>query len=668
MIAITTFFTIKNPIFAPSKALIFMMKNQNRQSKHAFWQSDITTLMLRLLVVYLVIIILQMAFYMIDKPYLGHINGFAEAMSIAKGSFVYNTMSLLWTNCLFILLSILPFRIREKRWYQGLLYAIFLITNIVMIIINASDVVYFSHTMKRLTLEDVHFTSNSNNIPIIIDFLQHNLPLTIICVILIGVLIYGWHYIKYQPTKIDNNKRYYIINTTTAVVVILLCISGMRGTFNPAKPWVKMEGAAAYSPEKTWLILSNPYCFLRSLDKDLKYDKVEYYDSNELDQIYSPEHCIDSSRYNLGQRNVVIFILESFSKEHSKFLNPELYKNETGCTPFLDSLMQEGYTFTHAYANGLKSIESVPAIFASIPSFKTSFATMPELFDDFEAMPEILVKQGYQTAFFSGGEHNSMGFEDISQRFGMQHCFCRNEFEATYPVNGNTIEPFWGVYDMPYFQFMADEIDKMQEPFLASVFNLTSHHPYRIPSDYIGTIPPGHTLEQRAVAYTDLSIRKFFDRVKAESWFNNTLFVFVADHVSPICYDPKSFTMQGHTSIIEFLYTPDGTLRGLDSTTVQQLDIMPTVLGLVGNKEPYFAFGRDVFNEPECQPVAYNCINLMYQCITDNTTFYFDTKKTLKSIGNAPTHNDEAFLKAVLQRYAQSLTNKKYTVSSNCRK
>ena len=77
------------------------------------------------------------------------------------------------------------------------------------------------------------------------------------------------------------------------------------------------------------------------------------------------------------------------------------------------------------------------------------------------------------------------------------------------------------------------------------------------------------------------------------------------------------------------------------------------------------AWFRSMFNEPERQPVAFNCINQVYQCITDSTTFYFDTEKTLKSIGNAPTNDNEAFLKAVLQSYSESLTNKKYTVSSS---
>jgi membrane-anchored protein YejM (alkaline phosphatase superfamily) len=85
-------------------------------------------------------------------------------------------------------------------------------------------------------------------------------------------------------------------------------------------------------------------------------------------------------------------------------------------------------------------------------------------------------------------------------------------------------------------------------------------------------------------------------------------------------------------------------------------------LGLVGNKEPYFAFGRDVFNEPERKPVAFNCVNQVYQCITDSTTFYFDTKKVLKTVAGQAQEKDEDLLKAVLQHYAESLNNQTYTI------
>lgn len=288
---------------------------------------------------------------------------------------------------------------------------------------------------------------------------------------------------------------------------------------------------------------------------------------------------------------------------------------------------------------------------------------MPELFGDFEAMPELLADQGYQTSFFYGGEHNLMDFEDITKQFGVQDCYFYDDFKAIHPANDNMVEPLWGVYDMPFMQFMADKIEQMSEPFFVSVFNLTSRHPYRVPPEYMEVVPRSHTPEQRVVAYTDLSIREFFNRVKNEPWFDNTIFVFVADHVSPMCYDPLSYTMQGRTSIIEFLYTPDGSLCGLDNSTVQQLDIMPTVLGLVGNKKPYFAFGRDVFNEPERKPVAFNCINQVYQCITDSTTFYSDSKEIMKSVIGSPSKEDMDYLKAVLQHYSNTLTRRCYKVT-----
>ena len=84
-----------------------------------------------------------------------------------------------------------------------------------------------------------------------------------------------------------------------------------------------------------------------------------------------------------------------------------------------------------------------------------------------------------------------------------------------------------------------------------------------------------------------------------EEWFRRTVFVFVADHVSSEKFAPVTRTYPGNYHIIGFMYTPDGALRGEVGDVVQQLDIMPTVLGLVGSEEPYFAFGRDVLNEPE---------------------------------------------------------------------
>ncbi len=118
-----------------------------------------------------------------------------------------------------------------------------------------------------------------------------------------------------------------------------------------------------------------------------------------------------------------------------------------------------------------------------------------------------------------------------------------------------------------------------------------------MPEQYEPVLPEGYTRIHRGAAYDDLAFRRFFERYGDREWFRRTLFVFVADHVSSEKFAPETLSYPGNCRIIGF-YTPDGALRGSSDDTAQQLDIMPTVLGLTGCREPYFAFGRDVLNEP----------------------------------------------------------------------
>ena len=104
--------------------------------------------------------------------------------------------------------------------------------------------------------------------------------------------------------------------------------------------------------------------------------------------------------------------MESMSAEHSAYLKPELYGNGTqpGYTPFLDSLMRQSLCFGQMYANGTRSIQAMPAVLGSIPSFKQPFVLMPQSLGKSRQLPQILRDKGYRTAFFCGSERGSMGF------------------------------------------------------------------------------------------------------------------------------------------------------------------------------------------------------------------------------------------------------------------
>ena len=156
------------------------------------------------------------------------------------------------------------------------------------------------------------------------------------------------------------------------------------------------------------------------------------------------------------------------------------------------------------------------------------------------------------------------------------------------------------------------------------------------------------------MAYTDLALRHFFEVAKNQSWFKNTIFVFVADHVSCETFTEEARSGAGNFHIIYFMYTPDGSVKGRSSTVTQQIDIMPTLLGLLNYNKPYFAFGRDVFSNDK-NGFAINYNGSAFQWITDSASYNFDEKTT----GNPVV---DIKVKAFVQRYYLQLEKRKFTV------
>jgi phosphoglycerol transferase MdoB-like AlkP superfamily enzyme len=504
--------------------------------------------------------------------------------------------------------------------------------------------------------------------------LVSNWWLILVAVLLSLGLWFGYKKIKYHATKIKNHWIYYPVNLVILAAFIGLWVGGVRGGFAWGIRPYTLSNAAYYAktPAKSYLILNNPMCIFKTMERK-PVERLNFFTDEELAALFSPTH---HNRFDtpFQKKNVVLFILESFSKEHSAYYCPHLYPDGQGFTPFLDSLMREGLCFHNAFANGRKSIDALPAVFASIPSYKNPFVLMPVSLGKMEALPAILSKNGYETYFFSGAEKNSMGFESFAVLSGIKNMISREDYEKKCEVNKNTIEPYWGVFDMPFLQFMASEMRQFQTPFFASVFNLSSHHPFVVPENYETQLPKGFTKIHPCVAYSDLAIRHFFDAVKNEPWFNNTIFVFVADHVSSEVYDSETYTAKGSNAIFYFIYTPDKSVRGQHYEVTQQIDIMPTLLGLLNYGKPYFAFGRDFLNEPERMPFATNFVGQTYQGISDSLLIYFDDSTTpeiyrfedchlqnnITNLNSPEQRKTFNYFRAVLQSYYDCLYRKEF--------
>ena len=636
--------------------------------------TPLALLVWRIALLYAALMLCRAAFWVYNAALLGP-PVWSELGQLVAGSLKFDTVSVLYANLLFIVLSLLPFHFRERSWYRRILFWYYAVINSLLIVaVNLADCVYFRYTQKRFTADEIFFTDNSNSAQLVLKFAAENWYLLLVGAVLIWLLVWGYGRKITPRSPLREGWVYHSVNTGLLVIAILLGIAGMRGGVTRMTRPITLSNATLYAStsEKANLILSNPFCILRTIGSGGSVKYTRYFSPEKLDEYFTPTHRPDSSAVNLEGRNVMVFILESMSAEHSAYLKPELYGNGTqpGYTPFLDSLMRQSLCFGQMYANGTRSIQAMPAVLGSIPSFKQPFVLMPQSLGKSRQLPQILRDKGYRTAFFCGSERGSMGFGAYARSAGVDRLLSREDYEAVHGTGD--FDGYWDIWDEPFLQFTGEELSKMQEPFFATLFTLSSHHPFVVPEEYADSLPEGYTRIHKGVAYDDMAFRRFFERYKDEEWFRRTIFVFTADHVSSEKFAEESLAFPGNMRIMGFIYTPDGALRGTIREVAQQLDLMPTLLGLLGNREPYFAFGRDVLNEPE-RPrwsVSYGGGN--FRAVTGDATLLFDEEQAtveprtdsgcIPSAGDTP---DAAALlpqlKALIQQYYTRIERKNYT-------
>jgi phosphoglycerol transferase MdoB-like AlkP superfamily enzyme len=197
-----------------------------------------------------------------------------------------------------------------------------------------------------------------------------------------------------------------------------------------------------------------------------------------------------------------------------------------------------------------------------------------------------------------------MGFSAYMQLAGIQHYYGKNEYN-----NDSDFDGIWGIWDEPFMQYMAKEMDQMKEPFFSSFFSLSSHHPFKVPEQFAGKFPKGTLPLHEPLGYADYALKRFFETASKSPWYQNTLFVICADHAS-MSHFKEYNTMPNSFAIPIVFYYPGGDLKGVSDKLVQQIDIMPTVLNYLHYDKPYFSFGFDAFSPDRNNFVVSNIGNI----------------------------------------------------------
>ncbi|MBL0121988.1 MAG: LTA synthase family protein [Betaproteobacteria bacterium] len=284
--------------------------------------------------------------------------------------------------------------------------------------------------------------------------------------------------------------------------------------------------------------------------------------------------------------NVVMVSVESFSAEFMA-----AFGNKQNLTPYLDRLAEEGMLFTHLYATGTRTVRGLEALSLSVPPTPGhSIVKRPDNANLY-TIGEVFKDHGYESLYLYGG----YGYFDNMNAFYAGNGYTVIDRTVLKPEQIH-FENIWGVADEDLFSLALRELDTRHaasKPFYAHIMTTSNHRPFTYPEGRIDI--PSKTSREGGVKYTDWAIGKFIEQARTKPWFDNTLFVIVADHTHKGRGRQELPLENYHIPMV--IYAPKHVQPRKIETIASQIDVSPTILGMLNVSYRSRFFGQDILLE-----------------------------------------------------------------------
>lgn len=640
--------------------------NYYKMLKYFRWQ-EYQVLLYRILLVYVFYFLARLLFYFYNSDLLV-INSVGEFFKLYYHGLAFDTTSIIYANGLFILLSILPLVKNTTEKYQKFLFYVYFVLNGIAFSTNFIDLIYYRFIFGRTTIAVWDSLEHeSNKLALFSNFLVNYWHVFLLLFLSMILWIFLYKRVTVKSAIPFKKIPYFVTSIIGFLVIVTMCIGGIRGDFKKSTRPINLLDASRHVTHISQgdFVLNTPFAIIRTMTANT-FKKVEFMPQSQVDEIVQP--IKQYANRPETKPNIVIFILESFGREYLGAFNKNTeIPKFVSYTPFLDSLTQHSMIYTNGYANGYKSIHGMSSVLSGIPSFKDAFTSSAYSKQEITSLVSVLKEEGYETNFYHGAPNGSMGFLGFANILGMDQYYGKTEFNDDSKFDG-----VWGIWDDPFFQYMKTSLDQKKKPFLATMFSVSSHEPYKVPAEFEGKFPKGTVNIHESIGYTDYALRHFFAEAKKSSWYENTIFVLVADHGNTVAYDEYMQEMNRHTVPIMF-FKPGGEFVGSDDSLSQQMDIFPTLMDMIGYKKPFRSWGRSLIDSKDVAPFVIRYSANMYQFMAGNYICTFDGSKAIgffdindKDLKNnlISNRNDEMDkleirCKAYIQDYMNRIIDKK---------
>ena len=533
--------------------------------------------------------LLRLGFYLFNFATFRAIDTATVLLAFGHG-LRFDVSALLWLNLPLVLLSLLvPVTARRG---QQLLRALFVALNVPGLLLNVIDWEYFKFIGRRLSNE-----WNTIGDDIARQAGQIGAHYWYLAVPLLGLIYLLWRLCPMpRPAELTSGlaRRPWLQRGLEFMVAVGLVVLGLRGGWQlkPLRTGTAFEQQPAVLGH---LVLNSTFTVLKSFD-EVPVGRASYFAANVALRPVLGQVSLPVRPAPAAPANVVLLLLESFSSEYTGVENG----GQGGYTPFFDSLAVTpgARLLRENYANGRRSIEALPAVFAGLPSLMDEpFINSGFQTAEMHGLGEILGRRGYTTALYHGGVNGTMGFDMFAGIAGMQRYYGLNEYPGG--VSSPDHDGHWGIFDEPYLQYFNRQLAATKPPFFATLFTLSSHDPFKLPARYQGKLPAGTLPIHSTIAYADLALRRFFAAARRAPWYPNTLFVLTADHTGQVGRDDYENILGYHKTPLLF-FRPGRALPAANPRRItQQTDIPASVLdalGLPQEQKRLLPFGASVFD------------------------------------------------------------------------
>jgi len=496
-----------------------------------------------------------------------------------------------------ILIALFPLKLFSKsHFFKGFSWLFFLVI-VALVFILISDLIYFGEVKKHIGNE---LLNAAKDISFFVTLLvtQYLLPafLLVGSVLFLAVI---WNK-RLKNYKDDTSVTWasWLYYVATLFIFIVFVRGGVTD-----KPISTINAYVISSDKFANLVLNGAYVAIRS-SMGVKYTPRRPIAEGTINQ-YKQQMGSNNPSYPFSKRysgldaqkpNIVIVLLESWSFKYIDALSGSDY----GVTPNFDQLIDQSLSFTEFYASGQRSINGIQAVLTGIP-------TLPGLpvigsglaSNNISKLGTIANDSGYSTSFIQTSNRASFRMDAISSSLGFERYFGKEDMPALLDYD-NYDDSYFG-WDYEGFMKLFDEINSDAEqgkPFLSFLFTGTTHKPFAIVPEQFNRYKHNKMGENgylNTLAYSDWSLGQFMKKAKETSWFENTIFLFSADHtLNASARDGFKEYFRVPFVIYSPKYFPE---KKQISKTTSQLNILATVVDLIGYKKTFSSFGHSVFKD-----------------------------------------------------------------------